>query len=92
MTDAILDKISAAGYPHFAERLRRLLGSGGSPLAKLQRIEAVRDSFESAFDLMLDVAAEKQPEFLRMRLDLLEALEGETLDAIGQRPRRKVAA
>lgn len=91
MTDTILDKISAAGYPHLSERLRRLLGSGGSPLARLQRIEAVRDSFESVFDLMLDIAPERQPEFMGLRTDLLLALEGETLDAIGQRRARKVA-
>lgn len=87
----IFDEISAEGFPHLADRLRRLLGSGGSPLAKLQRIEAVRDSFETAFDLMLDVAPERQPVLLRLRLELLEALENETLDAIGQRRVRKVA-
>ena len=91
MTDTILDTISAAGYPHLAERLRRLLGSGGSPLAKLQRIEAVRDSFESAYDLMLDVAPERQSELIMLRTELLIALESETLDAIGQRKARKVA-
>ena len=89
--DTVLECISAAGYPHLADRLRRLLGSGGSPLARLQRIEAVRDSFESAYDLMLDVAPERQPELIMLRAELLIALEGETLDAIGQRVKRKVA-
>ena len=74
-----------------ADRLRHLLGYGGSPLAKLQRIEAVRDSFETAFDLALDVAPDKQPVLLRLRLELLEGLENETLDAIGQRRVRRVA-
>ena len=87
----IFDQISAEGFPHLADRLRRLLGSGGSPLAKLQRIEVVRDSFESAFDLMLDVAAEKQPVLRRLRLELLIGLENETLDAIGQRRVSRVA-
>ena len=89
--DTVLERISAAGYPHFAERLRRLLGSGGSPLARLQRIEATRDSFESAYDLMLDLAPDRQPELIMLRAELLIALEGETLDAIGQRVKRKVA-
>ena len=87
----IFDQISAEGFPHLAERLRKLLGSGGSPLAKLQRIEAVRDSFESAFDLALDVAPERQPTLLRLRIELLIGLEDETLDAIGQRRVRRVA-
>ena len=87
----IFDQISAEGFPHLAERLRKLLGSGGSPLAKLQRIEAVRDSFETAFYLMLDVAPERQSELIMLRTELLIALESETLDAIGQRKARKVA-
>ena len=87
----IFDQISAEGFPHLAERLRKLLGSGGSPLAKLQRIEAVRDSFETAFDLMLDVAPDKQSALLRLRLELLIGLENETLDSIGQRRVRRVA-
>ena len=87
----IFDSISAEGFPHLTERLRHLLGSGGSPLAKLQRIEAVRDSFETAFDMALDVAPERQPTMLRLRTELLIGLENETLDAIGQRRARKVA-
>lgn len=87
----IFDSISAEGFPRLAERLRHLLGSGGRPLAKLQRIEAVRDSFESAFDLMLDVAPERQPTMLRLRLELLVGLENETLAAIGGKKVRKVA-
>ena len=89
--DTMLDEISGRGFPHLADRLRKLLGSGGSPLAKLQRIEAVRDSFESAYDLMLDVAPERQKTLIELRLDLLQALEQETLDAIGANPRRRVA-
>ena len=87
----IFDQISAEGFPHLSERLRHLLGSGGCPLAKLQRIEAVRDSFETAFDLMLDVAPDKQLALLRLRLELLIGLENETLDSIGQRRVRRVA-
>ena len=87
----IFDSISAEGFPHLTERLRHLLGSGGSPLAKLQRIEAVRDSFETAFDLALDVAPEKQPVLLRLRLELLKGLEDETLAAIGWKKVRRVA-
>ena len=87
----IFDSISAEGFPHLTERLRHLLGSGGSPLAKLQRIEAVRDSFETAFDMALDVAPERQPVLLRLRTELLIGLENETLDAIGQRRVRRVA-
>ena len=87
----IFDRIIGEGFPHLAERLRHLLGSGGSPLAKLQRIEAVRDSFEAAFDLALDAAPTSTEVLLRLRLELLEGLENETLDAIGGKKMRRVA-
>jgi hypothetical protein len=87
----IFDAISAEGFKRLAERLRHLLGSGGRPLAKLQRIEAVRDSFETAFYMMLDVAPERQPVLLRLCLELLAGLENETLAAIGGKKVRRVA-
>ena len=87
----VFDRISVEGFPHLAERLRHLLGSGGRPLAKLQRIEAVRDSFETAFNLALDVAQTSTEVLSRLRLELLAGLEDETLDAIGGKKMRRVA-
>ena len=85
----VFDRISGEGFPHLADRLRHLLGSGGRPLAKLQRIEAVRDSFETAFDLALDVAPTSTEALLSIRLELLAGLEDETLDAIGGKKVRR---
>ena len=78
----VLSKISNAGFERLSERLTKIVDRQGELHERLVALALCRDTFEAAYDVVLDVAPEREAELFPLRGELFEAIEAETVKAI----------